>query len=208
MNEVVYADDWRRNTGKRIDEHFVYEVDHFVYDQAEADKLNAMNNNNGFQQWGKLYPGDVVYKDLNGDGVINDDDRRAMGNPRTPEIQFGIPLGIQYRGFDISFLFQGAASTSLLLNGPATWDFPAYEQDQIGKVKPMHLNRWTEETKDVATYPRLTIGAYENNKNESSSLYLYNASYLRLKNVEVGYSLPKTGSVLPDSKMYVSMHKV
>lgn len=191
MNEVVYENEWRRNTGKRIEEHFVYEVDHFVYDQAEADRLNAMNGNNGFQQWGKLYPGDVVYKDLNEDGVINDDDRRAMGNPRTPEIQFGIPLGIQYKGIDVSFLFQGAANTSLLLNGPATWDFPAYEQDQIGKVKPMHLNRWTEETKDAATYPRLTIGAYENNKNESSSLYLYNASYLRLKNVEVGYSLPK-----------------
>lgn len=191
MNEVTYEDEWRRNTGKRIEEHFVYEVDHFVYDQAEADRLNAMNDNNGFQQWGKLYPGDVVYKDLNGDGIINDDDRRAMGNPRTPEIQFGIPLGLQYKGFDLSLLFQGAANTSLLLNGPATWDFPAYEQDQIGKVKPMHLNRWTEETKDVATYPRLTIGAYENNKNESSSLYLYNASYLRLKNVEVGYSLPK-----------------
>lgn len=191
MNEIPYANDWRRNTNKRIDENFVYQVDHFVYDQSEADRLNAMNNGNGFQQWGKLYPGDVVYKDLNGDGVINDDDKRAMGNPRTPEIQFGIPLGFSYKGFDFSLLFQGAASTSLLLNGPATWDFPAYEQDQLGKVKPMHLNRWTEENKDYATYPRLTIGAYENNKNESSSLYLYNASYMRLKNAEVGYSLPK-----------------
>ena len=55
MNEVVYENEWRRNTGKRIEEHFVYEVDHFVYDQAEADRLNAMNGNNGFQQWGKLY---------------------------------------------------------------------------------------------------------------------------------------------------------
>lgn len=152
-----------------------------------------MNNGQGFQPWGKLYPGDVVYKDLNGDGKITDEsDKRAMGNPRTPEIQFGIPIGFQYKGFDISMLFQGAAKSSLLLTGAATWDFPAYEQDQLGKVKSMHLKRWTEATADEATYPRLTIGAYENNKNGASSLFLYDASYLRLKNMEVGYTLPKS----------------
>ena len=193
MNEVSYDNEWRANTGKRIDEYFVYEVDHFVYDQAEADRLNAMNNGEGFQPWGTLYPGDVVYKDLNGDGKIDDEhDRRAMGNPRTPEIQFGIPLGLQYKGFDVSLLFQGAANSSILLNGAGVWDFPQYDQDQIGKVKPMHLNRWTEETKDFATYPRLTIGKNDNNKNSNSSLFLYNASYLRLKNVEIGYTLPKS----------------
>lgn len=193
MNEVSYDNEWRANTGKRIDEYFVYEVDHFVYDQAEADRLNAMNNGEGFQPWGTLYPGDVVYKDLNGDGKIDDEyDRRAMGNPRTPEIQFGIPLGFQYNGFDLSLLFQGAANSSILLTGAGVWDFPQYDQDQIGKVKPMHLNRWTEETKDVATYPRLTIGKNDNNKNSNSSLFLYNASYLRLKNVEIGYTLPKS----------------
>ena len=193
MNEVHYDNEWRRNTGKRIDEYFLYEVDHFVRNQEEADRLNAMNNGQGFQPWGKLYPGDVVYKDLNGDGKITDEgDKRAMGNPRTPEIQFGIPVGFQYKGFDVSLLFQGAAKSSLLLTGAATWDFPAYEQDQLGKVKPMHLQRWTEATADEATYPRLTIGAYENNKNGASSLFLYNASYLRLKNMEVGYTLPKS----------------
>ena len=192
MNEVSYDNDWRANTGKRIDEYFVYEVDHFVYDQAEADRLNSMNNGEGFQPWGTLYPGDVVYKDLNGDGKIDDEhDRRAMGNPRTPEIQFGIPLGLQYKGFDLSLLFQGAANSSILLNGAGVWDFPQYDNDQIGKVKPMHMNRWTEESKDFATYPRLTIGKNDNNKNENSSLFLYNASYLRLKNVQVGYKLPK-----------------
>lgn len=61
-------------------------------------------------------------------------------------------------------MFQGSLNSSILLNGAAVWDFPSYEQDQYGKVKHMHLNRWTEATKDVATYPRLTYGAYENNK--------------------------------------------
>ena len=102
-----------------------------------------------------------------------------------------IPFGIQYKGFDVSVMFQGSLNSSILLNGAAVWDFPSYEQDQYGKVKHMHLNRWTEATKDVATYPRLTYGAYENNKNGNSSLFLYNANYIRLKNLEVGYSLPK-----------------
>ncbi|MFQ6928687.1 MAG: hypothetical protein ACLRS8_13125 [Parabacteroides merdae] len=65
-------------------EHFVYVVDHFVYDQAEADKLNAMNDGRGFQPWGELHPGDVVYKGLNQDGKIDDyGDRTHMGFPRT-----------------------------------------------------------------------------------------------------------------------------
>jgi TonB-linked SusC/RagA family outer membrane protein len=192
MNEINYDNDYRRNTGKRIDENFVYVVDHFVRDEEEAARLNAMNGGNGFQPWGRLYSGDVIYKDLNGDGKIdNEGDRMNMGSPRTPEIQFGIPLGIQYKGFDLSVLLQGAANSSILLNGAAVWDFTSYEQDQIGKVKPMHLDRWTEATKETAKYPRLTYGANDNNKNGSSSLFLYNASYLRLKNFEVGYSLPK-----------------
>lgn len=193
MNEITRDFAWRQGTGKRIDENFVYVFDHFVYDQAEADKLNAMNSGNGFQPWGKLYPGDVVYKDLDGDGSISDlNDRTDMGNPRTPEIQFGIPFGFQYKGFDLSVMLQGATNTSMLLNGAAVWDFPNFGQDQTGKVKPMHLNRWTEENRDNATHPRLTYGKNDNNKNENSSLYLYNASYLRLKNVEIGYSLPKS----------------
>ncbi len=191
MNEIYYADEYRRNTGRRIDEYFVYITDHFVRDQEEADRLNAMNGGSGFQPWGRLYPGDVVYKDLNADGQIDDEgDRTYMGYPRTPEIQYGIPVGIQYKGFDLSLLFQGAANSSLLLEGAAVWDFPAYEQDQVGKVKPMHLDRWTEATKDAAKYPRLTYGANDNNKNKNSNLFLYDASYLRLKNIEIGYSLP------------------
>lgn len=192
MNEISYDNEWRQNTGKRVGEHFVYLVDHFVYDQAEADRLNAMNDGNGFQPWGKLYPGDVVYKDLNGDGVIDDEhDRTAYGYPRNPEIQFGIPLGISYKGLDFSILLQGATNSSILLDGAAVYDFPVYYQDQIGKVKEWHLSRWTEDTKDTATYPRLTYGANENNKNSNSSLALWDGSYLRVKNVEIGYSLPQ-----------------
>ncbi|MCW3082273.1 TonB-dependent receptor [Segetibacter sp.] len=182
---VAYAN----RTGKRIGQQFVYEFDHFVRDQAEADKLNAQV----YQKWGKVIPGDVVYKDQNGDGQITDqEDRIAKGNPRNPEIQFGVPMGVSYKGFDMSLLFQGATNTSVLLIDAASYDFPTYGQDIIGRVKPFHLDRWTPATAATATYPALHYGTYVNNKNPNSSLFLSDASYIRLKSLEVGYSLPNS----------------
>ncbi len=191
MNEVKYDYAWRRSTGRPVGEHFVYIVDHLVYDQTEADKLNATNKGDGYQPWGKLFPGDVVYKDLNEDGKIDSDDKTHRGYPRTPEIQFGLPIGFQYKGFDFTLLLQGATRSSILLNGAAVYDFPSFGQDQIGKVKKLHLNRWTEATKDYATYPRLTYGANQNNKNGESSMALFDGTYVRVKNIEIGYSLSR-----------------
>ena len=193
MMEIERDVPWMQETGKRVGEHFVYVVDHFVADQAEADLLNAKNDGKGYQPWGKLVPGDVVYKDLNNDGKIDDQhDKKAMGNPKTPELQFGIPIGFSYKGLDLSLLFQGAALTSLQLNGPAVYDFPAMgaQGNSMGKVKAMHLDSWTPDNTD-ASYPALHLGTHLNNKNSSSSLFLYDASYVRLKNVELGYSLPQ-----------------
>lgn len=196
-NEIIFENEvprdypWRARTGKRIDEHFVYVFDRFVRDEDDAATLNAMNEGAGFQPWGQLGPGDVVYKDLNEDGRIEElGDQKAMGSPRTPEIQFGVPLGFYFKGFDFSMMFQGATNTSLQLHGAAVWDFPLFSHDKIGKVKPMHLNRWTPETAETASYPALHYGDHSNNKNSNSSLYLYDASYVRLKTLEIGYNLP------------------
>lgn len=193
MNEVDHiAPDgtpvpYANRTGKRIGENFVYVFDHFVKDQAEADQLNQSN----YQKWGDLIPGDAVYKDQNGDGQITDqEDRVAMGNPRNPEIQFGIPMGITVKNIDLSLLFQGATLTSVMLTGAAAWDFPTYGQDIIGRVKTLHLERWTPETSTTATYPALHYGSHPNNKNSNSSLFLADASYVRLKTAEIGYSFP------------------
>ena len=183
--EVARKNSWRKETGKRLYENFVYVFDHFVADQEEADRLNKI----GYQPWGQLIPGDVVYKDLDRNGVIDDEDRTAMGNPRSPELMFGIPFGFQYKNFDFSVLLQGATKSSLLLNGAAVFDFPQFEQDKIGRVKKMHLDRWTPETAATAKYPALHYGTHDNNKNGNSSLFLYDASYLRLKNVEIGYNV-------------------
>ncbi len=83
---------WRKETGKRLYENFVYVFDHFVADQEEADRLNKI----GYQPWGQLIAGDVVYKDLDSNGVIDDEDRTAMGNPHNTELMFSIPFGFQY----------------------------------------------------------------------------------------------------------------
>lgn len=196
-NEISYIDNngrdcpWRYQTGRRVGENFCYIFDHFVADQEEADRLNAMNGGSGFGMWGEVQPGDVVYKDMNGDGAVNNYDRAAVGNPRTPEIQYGIPVGMSYKGFDFSMLWQGSALCSVQLSGPAVWDFPLYDQSRIGKVRRMHLNRWTPETAATATYPALHYGIHNNNKQQYSSLFLYDATYIRLKNVEIGYTLPK-----------------
>ena len=183
--EVARKNSWRKETGKRLYENFVYVFDHFVADQEEADRLNKI----GYQPWGQLIPGDVVFKDLDRNGVIDDEDRTAMGNPRSPELMFGIPFGFQYKNFDFSVLLQGATKSSILLNGAAVFDFPQFEQDKIGRVKKMHLDRWTPETAATAKYPALHYGTHDNNKNGNSSLFLYDASYLRLKNVEIGYNV-------------------
>ena len=183
--ELARKNSWRKETDKRLYENFVYVFDHFVADQEEADRLNKI----GYQPWGQLIPGDVVYKDLDRNGVIDDEDRTAMGNPRSPELMFGIPFGFQYKNFDFSVLLQGATKSSILLNGAAVFDFPQFEQDKIGRVKKMHLDRWTPETAATAKYPALHYGTHDNNKNGNSSLFLYDASYLRLKNVEIGYNV-------------------
>lgn len=173
-------------TGKRIGEQFLYQFDHYVADAAEAAQLNTAV----YQPWGQLVPGDVVYTDQNGDGKITDqEDRIATGNPRNPEIQFGIPMGMDFKGFDLSLLFQGATLCSVQLTDAAAWDFPTYGQDIIGRVKELHLNRWTPETAATASYPALHYGPYPNNKNPNSSLFLADASYLRLKSMEIGYSI-------------------
>lgn len=191
MREVERSFPWQYRTGRPVGQPFVYLFDGFISSQKEANDLNAMNNRTGFQKWGLVGPGDVKYKDIDGDGQITDlNDRVPQGFPRVPEIQFGLPITLRYKTFDLSILFQGATHTSLQLGGPATYDFPVYLNDEVGKVKPMHLQRWTPATATTAKYPALHYGKYDNNKQFNSSLFLFNAEYLRLKNFEIGYNLP------------------
>ena len=125
-------------------------------------------------------PGDIRFKDVNNDGVFNDEDRTMIGNP-TPKVTMGITGSISYKDFDLSMLWTGAFGMDVF-NG-------MNRVDLIGTNRPKSaLDRWTGEGTST-TVPRYTW-LDTNNNYRISDLYLENASYLRLKNIQVGYSLP------------------
>ncbi|MBO9592505.1 MAG: TonB-dependent receptor [Niabella sp.] len=133
-------------------------------------------------QFGRVIPGDIKYLDRNDDGVINDNDIGPIGKSNIPELFFGISGGVTWKGLDLSFLFQGAGNSSRTLVGGIAWEF--YEG---GKVRQEHLDRWTPETAATATWPSLHYGGNSNN-HRVSSFYLEDNSYIRLKNMELGYT--------------------
>lgn len=126
-------------------------------------------------------PGDIRYKDLNGDNVIDLNDRRSLGT-YFPEINYGFQGGFQYKGFDFSFNLQGTGRVQGYLSRETSEAF-----FNGGKVLERHLDRWTPDNTG-ASYPRLSIKDNTRN-NETSSYWMQNAAYLRLRNVQLGYAL-------------------
>jgi TonB-linked SusC/RagA family outer membrane protein len=130
-------------------------------------------------------PGDLKYKDVNNDGVIDEFDRVFMGYPSIPEITYGLGLGVVYKGLDLSALFQGADRVSF-------WAVPLiFEQENHGNIYDFIVNNyWSADNPDPqAGFPRLGIGGQKNNYTESDK-WLQNGRYIRLKQAELGYSLP------------------
>lgn len=127
--------------------------------------------------------GDIKYADINGDNKIDDKDRVAIGYSPIPELIFGFTMGASYGGFDANILWQGAGRVNAYVSNELAWAF-----FNSGKATEEHLDRWTPQNTD-ATYPRITTAPTANNT-LFSSYWLRDASYLRLKNVELGYSLP------------------
>lgn len=133
-------------------------------------------------------PGDIKYKDINGDGVINSYDQVPIAFPRNPEFSFGFGGTIAYKGFDLSAYFTGAANTSLYLAGLGMWPF----YDGMGTnnvLREYYDNRWTGPG-CVAKYPAIDKGRNTNNY-LVSNLWMRNGNYLRLRNAEFGYTFPQ-----------------
>lgn len=153
----------------------------FFKDQADIDQ-------SPLQQFSSIvYPGDIKYMDVNGDGVINADDYIYLnGHPRTPEIVYGFGGTVAWKGVDLSMFFQGAARTSIFTVGPSIYPF-LRGPGSYNILKEYYDNRWTPENTD-ARYPAATPANNSNNF-QYSSQYLRDASYLRLKNAEVGYTV-------------------
>lgn len=133
-------------------------------------------------------PGDIRYKDINEDGVIDNFDAVAIGYPRTPEIMYGFGGTIAYKGVDMSLFFNGAGRTSLYLNGPSIMPFMK-GQGSYNILREFYDHRWTPDNMDNAKYPAATDDINPNNYRFSTA-YQRNASYIRLRNAEVGYTFP------------------
>lgn len=127
-------------------------------------------------------PGDIKYKDQNGDGRINAFDQVRI-TPEKPRVHYGLNLGLGWKGFDLSVLVQGVGNRYTHLR------ISEFQNSGRGNAWEHHLGRWTRETAATATYPRLTIGGNFNNS-QTSSYWVRNTSFLRLRNAELGYTLP------------------
>lgn len=149
------------------------------------------------QEFGTVQPGDIKYKDVNGDGVVNDGDKVAIGATTKPNMIYGFGISASWKGLDINVHFQGAGKTSFFIEGATVHAFSAGEWGNI-LSDVANSNRWidheisgTMATENPnASYPRLSYGGNSNNYRQST-FWLRNGSYLRLKTLELGYSIPK-----------------
>lgn len=141
-------------------------------------------------EWGTVMPGDIKYKDVNSDGVINDSDKVPIGSTTRPNLIYGFGVSATWRGFDVNLHFQGAGKSSFFIDGFGVRPFSGGDWGNI--LTDVVGNYWSLGTNEDpnAKYPRLTW-QNNNNNNRESTYWLRDGSYLRLKTVEVGYTLPK-----------------
>ncbi len=166
-----------RSVGDPINNIYGYVCEGIFKDQAEIDAHPK-------QVTGDVVPGDLKYKDLNGDNIVNEKDRKSLGT-YFPKINFGIRLGFEYHNFDFSALLQGAGMVDAIV------------REQVGKafyngggVIVGYMDRWTPDNPN-AKYPRLSMKDTQKNW-ETSTFWMQNASYLKMRNVQLGYTIPKT----------------
>ena len=145
-----------------------------------------------FDDSSKVMPGDIRYKDVNGDGVINDNDVVPIGATTRPNLIYGFGASAQWKGLDFNVHFQGAGKSSFFIDGFTVYPFSSGDWGNVLK-DVVESNRWIlGENEDVnARYPRLSYGGNANNY-RPSTYWLRDGSYIRLKTLEVGYTLPKS----------------
>jgi hypothetical protein len=187
MQEQEYPFYHNYRTGQPVGSRYGLEWDGFFYDDSDIASSPV-------QTYGPVTPGDLKYKDITNDDIVDIDDIVKIGKSWMPEKTYGANLFLSYKGFDFNALFQGIASADILLNNFAYYDF---YPNASGSLMEHHLDRWAYypeleiDTRETATYPRLSLsGDNTNNKTPNSTFWLRDASYLRLKSIEIGYSIP------------------
>lgn len=157
-------------------------------------------DNSPVQNFGEYRVGDIKYQDINGDGQIDSQDQIAIGYTNLPEITYGFGGTAQYKNWDFNIFFQGVARTSFFLNGSSIrTPFSSGNMERAAINEDIYGNVWmstnTPEQNANVTYPRLSMGsggAGASNNSQSSTWWLRDGSFLRLKSIEIGYSLPKS----------------
>jgi TonB-linked SusC/RagA family outer membrane protein len=178
--------DYSSRIGRRIGEEFGLVALGFFQD--EADIANSPQQTFA----AVVYPGDIKYKDVNEDGKVDDYDRVPIGYGQTPEAMFGFGGTVAFKGFDASLFFTGVTNRSTFLDGmgmmPYELEYPNYNI-----FREYYDNRWIPGAADNsgAKYPAVIAGKNTNNY-RLSTLWMKDASYLRLQNAEIGYTLPQS----------------
>jgi len=189
QSKVLFSDEvpepypWMVRTGQKVGQAFGYVAEGLF--QNQSDISNARQNSVGVVPGYTAQPGDIKYLDKNGDGVINQFDQAPIG-PKGPLVIFGADLGFRYKYLDFSALLQGVGNYNVYLNGNSYWEF---QNNGFGQAYQQQLGRFTPATAATATYPRLSIGTNSNNQVFSSYWYR-SADFMRLKNIQVGFTLP------------------
>lgn len=176
-NDNQISGKWINKVGESIGSFYMYEADGIFTSQEEIDAHAVQSN--------ATKPGDIRYKDLNGDGVINGNDRKIIGND-VPYFTYGLSLNASYKGFDLNIQGQGVADVKVYLDSEASQAF-----FNGAGAKKYHLDRWTADNPSAnASYPRLLPSGENKHNQVLSSFWLYNASYFRIKNLALGYTIP------------------
>lgn len=155
--------------------------------ESEEDILNSPK-----QAFGTVRPGDIKYKDINGDAIIDSNDKIAIGYTDIPEISYGFGVSMAWKGVDLSLFFQGNEHVTRFIGGA-----PIYGQEgnilYLGQIySDVADNRWSLRNPNPnAKYPRMSM-TWNTNNNQHSTFYQRDMSFIRLKNAELGYTLPKT----------------
>jgi hypothetical protein len=175
--EAVQIDTYLYRTGHPAGQPFGLQAMGFFKDAADIAASPR-------QTFATVQPGDIKYKDQNGDNIIDQNDAYAIGNTYLPTLTYGLHAGVKFKGFDLDAFFQGVSGSTVTLGS----QFYAFQNNR--SAPEMAKDRWTAATAATATYPRLSSTNNLNNY-RFSSFWQRDGSYLKLRSLELGYSLPK-----------------
>ena len=201
MLEVPPMYDYLSRTGLPVGQRFGYDLFEF-YQEGTEERYMEKYGVSMPDQVVKLKYGDAVYVDLNGDGIIDQNDQKPLGYTENPEFTWSVNANLGWKGLDFSMLWVGATNTSRVLNG--------YFRDQFGSTNTSALAQWVADNSWTVDNPNAILPriSFENrvHNNRDSQAWIIDSKYARLKNVEIGYTInkPKWIPLLNYVRFYVS----